>query len=247
MKTLKVLSTWSILMFACLPEFVLGQGIALTKLQNIIPPTQKATNVSIPVSTMHPEFYPLGFSKKGLFAYIEIPPDEAIGCYLWKFSIISLVTDKVLVDEYFNDDTQDDCDRVVDLPSLLKYHGESFDKQLAKYAINTKSLPAFRQFPFGWEGNEYRAELEQVNKQTIGETNSIKFEVKLFRNKKSKVIGRIQEEDIEFRWGPEIFGLIKSPYEARTLVLVTETLRGYEGPPDVLTLHLFGASLVTGF
>src|SRR5688572_4978733 len=52
-----------------------------------------------PAKLMTENFYPIGWSRDGKFAYLVEPPDEACGCYFAEIVIVNLKTDKVLWQE----------------------------------------------------------------------------------------------------------------------------------------------------
>ena len=47
--------------------------------------------------------------------------------------------------------------------------------------------------------------------------------------------------------GAEIGGVLLSPFEPRTAVIMVETHRGYEGPPNITKIKIVGATLTDGF
>ena len=45
----------------------------------------------------------------------------------------------------------------------------------------------------------------------------------------------------------EIGGILLSPFEPRTAIILIETRRGYEGPPHITQMKIVGATLNGGF
>lgn len=194
------------------------------------------------------EFYPIGFSKEGLFAYLEIPADEAVGCYLWKFKIINLKDDSAVFKLSWNSN-RDECE-VVSLEDLIKKKGAEFQVALTKFGIIIDSVKQIETFPLKKQNEIIRARLIKGKSNNKHWANETFYQIWMESNLQGKkTIGSVKEwvDDICFICSSHILGYLQSPFESRVVVIVEQQQRGWEGPPNVSVFRLFGSALNTGF
>ena len=203
----------------------------------------------LPVLQTH--LIPIGFSPAGAFAWIELPPDEAIGCFLWSFVIVDLVTDKELHREHWDEGTGGSCEKIVDTASLLALKGPAFQAALAKHGVIADQALALQPLPYAHEGDLF--DVRQVPGPPQFDQGAISVPLDLSARSQlhgRKSIGTVYvqaTEDMPRTWGQELLGVIPSPFEPRVVVVLREIGRGWEGPPNPEHLRLFGASLEKGF
>ncbi len=191
------------------------------------------------------KFYPIGWSKDGMFAYVIEPADEAAGLYFFKLIIQNMISDK----EVYRWEPEEDPEKG-SVRQMWKDYNMTFAEKLNEYKIIPQKDFKLLGTEFNTEDGRFKVTIE--NKM---ETDpDFGFEVVKTTNiyLKSSELGtkRIDsytENDYNLCLGRIVQGVIKSPYEKRVAVLVKEELRGYEGPPNVVKTKLVGADLERSF
>ena len=200
-----------------------------------------------PSALLHEQIVPLGFSPGSHFAYLRYMPDEAIGCFLWRFQIINMVTDEVVFSQQWSQET---CGQITSHEHLLARLGSEFNAHLEQYGISPSVTP-LHAFPLQHSGTHYMVSLRSSQPVVNDEQVTVPLEVLMSASQKGqKSIGQRSLElnmSMAMSWGHEVVGYLSSPHERRVVVVVREVHRGYEGPPHVEHLTLFGASLEQGF
>lgn len=195
-------------------------------------------------------FYPIGWSKDGVFAYYTEPPDEACGCYFAELVIQDLRTDKILW-KYSNmrEEISDD-DNTETIENYWKKHHDEFAAKLAEYKI----VPQ----------NNSRLLAPAINLQTDVLTPKLTVNVKNVndiyadgdvvlslnsqrKGRKTLYQKKYNPKEISGFQTAEISGSLISPFESRAAVVMVEIYRGYEGPPNTTQIRVVGASLIDGF
>lgn len=200
-----------------------------------------------PKGKLYDEFYPIGFSKNNLFAYVRIPADEAVGCYLWEFKIKNLINDKILFKIGFE---HDECDKIKTFNDLSKIYKTNFTNKLYNYGIKI-SNHKIEKFPLSYKNDSIKCYLKRIKR--VKDKNSgyktIYFVIIKSDLKGKKKIGIVKEINMgtPYIYNSNINGYILSPFEDRLVVVVESEHRGWEGPPNVSTFKLFGSSLKSGF
>lgn len=203
--------------------------------------------------TICDRFYPIGFSKDGKFAYVELPADEAVGGFLWTFKIVDLVTDKT-VDTVGWDQSGAGLDEIQNLKTLLKKKRRGFEVLLGKHKIRPVANPRLKVFPMKIGQREIHANLEDEVPASPdaepGYKSVIHHVVLADSSGRAKEIGKLTSAEGDmgfFTAPPKIKGYLKSPFGPRAVVVLRQTRRGYEGPPHVSSFVLLGAHLKVGF
>lgn len=196
-------------------------------------------------------FYPLGWSPDGHFAYATFRNfDDATGPFIQIDVIVqNMVTDGVVSETSFYESRRQ-------LPSFeeawVAYGGEV----LAFIEGNgVDPAPATLQaFPYRWASGVVEVELRPEEYEEIlpGEEEfGIIGAYQVWVRRESGSEKRITRAEWDGSVGGflevEIGGHVPSPYEARTAVLIVETIRGWEGPPHNLRYRVSGAHLELGF
>ncbi len=229
------------------PLIGLALGAELAIPADIVPHRDLA-----PSSQLHAEVRPLGFSEDGKLAVLYIAPDEAVGCYQWSVSVISLVTDKTIEAIRWNDET---CDLIVDVETLWKHEVSDIEALLSKHGIQPRADLKLQSLPLAHGSDLLDARLVTGSPELL-ETDGLRgarvpVTVRVKSTERGeKTIGVLAVEsryEMPLTWGHEVLGYVASPHEARAVVLVREIHRGWEGLPTVEVVHLMGADLEGGF
>ena len=190
------------------------------------------------------KFYPIGWSINGAFAYYVEPADEACDCYFAQLVIQDLRTDKILWERSSGEETT-----FVTLKSYWAKHKKEFSRKLAEHGIRAQKQFVLQNFPINFQTDVLTPELA-VN--TTGEDFDLAGDVVLqlvSREKGKKTIYKkiYDPKKYEGFRGAQIAGSLTSPFEPRAAIIMSETRRGYEGPPHTTITRIVGTSLATGF
>lgn len=200
------------------------------------------------------QFYPIGWSRDGKFAYYYEPVDEACGCYFANLVIQDMRTDKVLWEfKYRGDDNADP--KTGDMPpedtirKLWKKNARLFSEKLREHGIvASPSVLSPKTFTAGGVSYTAKGILKMGKNPDYGEERVDKFTFTLTSPKLgTKTLGSIDHSKEEYWYALDaaILGVIKSPFEPRVAIVGMEVNRGWEGPPHNGDIHIVGASLVT--
>jgi hypothetical protein len=200
-------------------------------------------------------FYPIGWSKDGKFAYYAEPVDEACGCYFAKLRILDLKTDKVLWSFDYEGDGSGEARKSAkpySFDTLWRANRKLFSDKLREHAIEPQGRAALLSFPIHHKGDRLTADLKLKEKENATEEERLYGVVSRstlqFYSRRS---GKKTILDSSYpEWRPlhvGILGYVKSPFEPRVAVILVEINRGYEGPPHVGRVKIAGAHLETGF
>ncbi|MEP7038530.1 MAG: hypothetical protein ABI891_09305 [Acidobacteriota bacterium] len=195
------------------------------------------------------KFYPIGWSKDGKFAYYVEPPDEACGCYFAKLVIQDLRNDKVLwvydnAKVAFENEQPEET-----IAEHWKKHQALFSRKLAQYAIVPQKSFTLLTSPFEFK-NDSLTPVIKINLEVTNE-DSVKGNIILRLMSKNKGSKTIYEKNYKKTYegirNAEVSGILMSPFEARATIIMVETYRGYEGPPNITNIKIVGATLNGGF
>ncbi len=190
------------------------------------------------------KFFPIGWSKDGKFAYITEPADEAAGLYFFEIAIMDMTTNQI-VWEWKPEN--DDLEESGSVPQMWEQHKELFTQKLKEYGIEQQK--SFKIIPseFTFKGNDYLIEETVVENDPesdnyyIGAINNVSYALK--SPKGEKVIFRNVYEEYSGVLNETLCGVIMSPFEDRAAAVTSKMMRGYEGPPHVITFMLFNIEL----
>lgn len=199
-----------------------------------------------PHTLEHAALYPLGFSPDGKLATLQILPDQAVGCFLWSVSIVSLVDDSVVAEEHWDEGS---CEAVSDLETLWAARGAGFERLMAAHGVRPGAVP-LRPLPLpslmAWLVPQAPGPLPGAGEDSF----RVPMAVRVRGAAGEKTVGHVdvtQRDGLPMSWGYEIVGALQSPYEDRVALVIRGVQRGWEGPPNVETVHIIGASLSSGF
>ena len=112
---------------------------------------------------------------------------------------------------------------------------------------------AFLSFPINNNGDQLSTELkikENTNEETRYYSGVLQAQLQIVskRNGKKTVFDNTygKPEDAT-PLAVKVLGYLKSPFEPRIAVMLTEVYRGYEGPPHTTHIKIVGSSLSGGF
>lgn len=192
------------------------------------------------------KFYPIGWSKDGKFAFYVEPADEACGCYFAHLVIQDLRTDKILWERKYESSEE----KVETLPTYWKKNQKEFSRKLAQYGIVAQKRFNVQNSAFKYQKDILTPELTDNTKMDDEQRVSGNVILQLIsKGKGKKTIYEKKFDPKEYGGflGAELSGSLLSPFEARTVIIMVETYRGYEGPPHITKIRLVGATLTTGF
>ncbi|MFT5685347.1 MAG: hypothetical protein ACI8RZ_006298, partial [Myxococcota bacterium] len=184
---------------------------------------------------LHANLIPLGFSPSGRMAILYLPPDEAIGCFLWELRIIDLVTDKPLHTEKWQ---MEDCETINDVPGLLAGKGARFTALLAEHNIQREPA-TLHPFPARHGSDTLMARLiTGPISETEGDTFTAPVRVVVqsaaHGEKDIGILSIATMMELPMTWGHEVLGYIPA---GDRVVVVRELHRGWEGLPVVEVIH----------
>jgi hypothetical protein len=202
-------------------------------------------------------FYPIGWSKDGNFAYYVEPVDEACGCYFARLFILDLKTDKVLWKfEHEGDSFEEEKEagKPYTFSALWRANQKMFSDKLREHGIEPQGRSGLQLFPASYKGDLLTADLKTKNKVGLGEdariygvVGKLNLEINSKRNGKKTVLDYSYKGEDGLPLYVGMVGYVQSPFEPRIAVILMEIYRGYEGPPNTGTIKIVGANLATGF
>jgi hypothetical protein len=203
------------------------------------------------------QFFPVGWSKDGKFAYYVEPVDEACGCYYADLVIQDMRTDKVLWEFKYSQDEQrnNETNKMPpedNIQKLWKKNQKLFSDKLREHGI-VASTSALLGKTFTAAGRSYsaKAAVKTGKNPDYDEPRINNYSITLSAPKLgSKKLFTSEDHTKDEYWfmlNAGIIGVLKSPFEDRIAVIVMEAMRGYEGPPNPGELRIVGADLMSGF
>jgi len=198
-------------------------------------------------------FYPVGWSKDGKFAYYLEPVDEACGCYFGKLVILDLKNDAVVwqFDYTSEDDGEDDSKKPKTLAALWAANRKLFSDKLNENKIEPQRPTRVLPFPISFKTDRVtptlRVERKAMNKdeRIYGDVSRTLVQLTSRQNGKKTVLDEKYSEAMPLYVG--MLGYLRSPHEPRAAIILVEIYRGYEGPPHVGQLKIVGAALDKNF
>ncbi len=192
------------------------------------------------------KFYPIGWSKDGKFAFYVEPADEACGCYFAKLVIQDLRTDKILWERSYNSDGNSQ----VTLKKYWAKNQKEFSQKLAQYRIRAQKQFALQNPAINYKKDVLTPEIKvnvTVNNEYAVTGNVILQLISKEKGRKTIYEKKFDPKKYESFRNAEISGSLLSPFEPRGAIVIIETYRGYEGPPNITKIRIVGTTLTTGF
>lgn len=191
-------------------------------------------------------FYPIGWSKDGVFAYYVEPPDEACGCYFAHLVVQDLRTDKILWErKYSSEDKPED--------TLEKYWAKNqkeFSGKLAEYGIVAQKQFMLHDSAIRYQKDVLTPKLTDTSstEDNFYITGSVVLQlISKKKGRKTIYAKKFNPKKVEGFLGAELSGSLLSPFEPRAAIIMIETYRGWEGPPHTTQIRIVGADLTAGF
>jgi hypothetical protein len=197
-------------------------------------------------------FYPIGWSKDGKFAYYLEPVDEACGCYFGKLLIVDLKNDAVVwqFDYTSEDDEGRDLKKPKSLAALWAANRKLFSRKLNENNIEAQHGARVLRFPVTYKTDRVTPVLS-VERKPMSEADRIYGDIVRARVQLTSRHGKKTILDQEYADAKPLYvgivGYLKSPLEPRAGIILVEIYRGYEGPPHVGMVRIVGASLDKNF
>lgn len=199
------------------------------------------------------EFYPIGWSEDKYFAFFVQPKNEAIGGYDLHLIIQNMNNDKIEWRWNYNEYIKKNWDEKTreDFVTIWNNNSILFNQKLNEYGI-TQVLDEeiMSSFPLKANDKTYTARIEKLGRENrdfgiyeIGRESVIINGEGLG----SKVIFDQAYGGYNFLLNTKIIGGIISPNQERIAVIKINEKRGWEGPPNLLSVQIIGCHLEKGF
>lgn len=202
-----------------------------------------------PAKLMTENFYPIGWSRDGKFAYFVEPPDEACSCYFAKIVIQDMRTDKILWEESYVSENLEDRE-TEDLDTFWPPRQKEYSAKLHEHGIEPAGKFTLLHPSIEFEGDVLTPKIEiRIKTDGVFEVDGTVTVSMHSRRLGTKAIRRdvYRKNDVSGFRGAEISGSLMSPFEPRVAVVIVEEHRGYEGPPNITRIKVSGSTLKTGF
>ena len=168
----------------------------------------------------------LGFSSSGRFAWLEQRRGSDDDHVAWSLHVSDLVNDHAVADRDFRV-------RRPGLTALCARHGRELARLLAENGIDGSTVPALEQPKHGHDPVAVEARRAQ---------GSSGYDVILRGRAGAKRIGSVEKIDP----APKIAGIVRSPFEPRVAVAVTQETASADGA-KVTLVKFFGGRLDKGW
>lgn len=180
----------------------------------------------------------LGFSADGKLAFVNEPPDEACGCYMFEFQILDLATNK----RQYSKKVEIEGSLHQDWDKVWKIHGKEFQSQMDKFGIRV-SYPQVNALPVNtaqgllpcrvlgsWRDSDLGTGERYLNSAQVwlGNKATGQRRIATYNWKDHYVLG------VEPRW------YVVSETNEYAAVLLLRVDRGWEGPPNPAYLQVVG-------
>jgi hypothetical protein len=197
---------------------------------------------------LYDQFYPIGWSTDGKFAYAEETAQEAC-CNEINIYIQDMNSDSILWKWTYERGDEDTSK----FEKIWKDSSALFTENLNKYRVMPVVLSGLEKFPVKTDSTEYSFGISNktLKSPDFGMTMLDESTISLLINgiEKKKIFSKKYAEPvsaegsaymISMTISDKIPGYLKSPYENRIALFYMTEQRGYEGPPNVLKFRLFG-------
>ncbi len=196
------------------------------------------------------DFYPIGFSPQGHFAYVIYKDlTDGLGEYTdFRFIIQDLRSDKVVYDIRIDNSRGGNEPEAIPLEKLWLSFNSKIEENLKEYKI-INSITKLSPLPYTHSSgailnlkvhnirldeNSLDYEFWKIRSYSVSAVNGMKKSKLIYENKAPRSLGVYPG------------GLILSPYEDRAAIIMIETFYGFEGSSDQIPL-IIGCHLEKGF
>lgn len=188
-------------------------------------------------------FYPIGWSKDGMFAYITEPADEATGYYYFTLNIVNCNNGKTewtwKIDEK---NAQEDGS----LKETWEKNKTLFVSTLEQFKIRQQSDISVQNFPSIVKNKSYDIKLNiKYTKDAFGYGFDVagicSAILKSSDGKEKQIFTKDYQNNIILNVSTA--GYLKNPFDNQIIVLLKSTRMGYEGPPNIVSFQPVFANL----
>lgn len=191
---------------------------------------------------LHDKFKPIGWSVDGKLAYINEAADEACGCYFFELTIVDLFNKKTLYTFSYNDEGAGE-----NLTDVWEKNYRAFRTKLNDHKIIQSGILNLENRKLEYQNKNYNFkvinDLEKDKDFGIDVVKSTTVEWQIDDKKASKVTFKTDATDMILN--TTLPGILLNPHNKQIAVLLQQERRGYEGPPNVLSLKIFGVNLTS--
>ena len=199
-------------------------------------------------------FSPIGWSKDGKLAYVVKLFEGGVGAAnMFRWGIQDMVTDELL---WYAEKEYEEYTYVwngLDERELFKLeysnYIDKYKEKLDEYGIIIDNDLKLEKFPLTFNENNYNGRItDKEYIQDIYGDLVVKYKVVVERNGELKIFCiNKTEHDYCYKFDVAICGYIKSPYEPRIAVVISEIPMGFEGPPLPINSIFVGCHLEKGY
>jgi len=188
-------------------------------------------------------FRPIGFSDKGMFAYVVEPADEACDCYLFNLYIQNLSNDKI---EWKFEIQKDVSEKNYNIDSIWNTKDSLFTAKLNQYRIVQLKDIDLQKNVLKINNKKY---YYQFNKQTKFDDDYQIDWVKMGtlkiteENKPEKTVFSYKETAYSYVLNAGMSGYLKSTIDNQLAFILWHARWGYEGTPYVVSFKVVGTKL----
>lgn len=242
---LSLVSTFAVCLI--LNTVAFGQTYAAPKVLKLKGNDEKTNQDSGRFGLLNEEFYPVGWSKDGKFAYFTEPADEACGCYFGDLIIQDMRTDKIVWSkEYRGSETKSE-----NLKTHWRKNQKLFARKLAEYGIQPGKNFRSLKLPIKTGADSIKIDFfsnAELTEDAYNSKGSVIIKL-VSKQKGSKIVYQkvYNGTGSDGLMNAQIGAVLQSPFEPRIAVILVETKRGWEGPPHITQLRVIGADLQKGF
>ena len=184
---------------------------------------------------LYDTFFPIGWSRDGVFAYIVEAVDEGAGFYQFEFRIQDMGTDKILWSWKPQESEEGD------LLTTWETNYELFKSYLNEYQIYQNVTSELGKTSFTYKNDSYQIELETKLQENADYGFDVVTETYISLHSQKlgeKMVFAYIEKDYSMVLSVIVTGIIQSPYSEHVAILTRYETWGYEGPPNVVYFEL---------
>jgi len=178
------------------------------------------------------KFYPVGISASGNFAYVCEPADEATGYYFMQLQFAQ-TNEEITV---FKIDETDALENT-ELSEIWLKNKSIFNENLNKEKIVPLTNLKFEKLPARNPNFDARADISYASSKSGLGIQVVQKATIMLAHKESEKQLRVLKFNDEMTVNVKIHGYIKLQDNFYALIVTDERI-GYEGPPNVHTLHV---------
>lgn len=196
------------------------------------------------------EFYPLGWSTDGKFAYAIEPPDEAVGSYFLNVYIQDLVTDKII----WQDKYQSEPESTTGIQNFADYwqaNQSKMDAQFKKYGIKKIDDTVLFAGSINTDDDrlDYVVQKKLKGQPDLGNIALVtEYQVMVTSDKLGRKTVHKEQYKTPIRiLDVDVIGYLRGDDKKRVALLIAGVRRGWEGPPHTTWFKVVGTNLRSGF